>query len=109
MDTSVHFEKIAEEITKQLESADHGIVVAIAWFTDQSLFNVLRRKANSGVAVKLLYLDDKINNNASFNIRQLEGNKVQLYPISSEENRQTLMHNKFCVVDGRKVQIFKRV
>jgi hypothetical protein len=103
MDTSVHFEKIAEEITKQLESADHGIVVAIAWFTDQSLFNVLRRKANSGVAVKLLYLDDKINNNASFNIRQLEGNKVQLYPIPSEENRQNLMHNKFCVVDGRHV------
>ena len=62
MDTSVHFEKIAEEITILLEAADHDIVAAIAWFTDQSLFNILRRKASSGVAVKLLYLDDKIKN-----------------------------------------------
>ena len=103
MDTSVHFEKIAEEITKYLEAADHEIVVAIAWFTDRSLFNILQRKASSGIAVKLLYLDDKINNNAPFNIRQLEAHKAQLFPIPSEKNPKNLMHNKFCVIDGKHV------
>jgi hypothetical protein len=101
MDTSVHFEKIAEEITKYLEAADHDIVVAIAWFTDRSLFNILLRKASSGIAVKLLYLDDKINNNAPFNIRQLEAHKAQLFPITSDMQTNNIMHNKFCVVDGR--------
>ena len=40
MDTSVYFEKISEEISKLLEAATHDIVVAIAWFTDASLFNI---------------------------------------------------------------------
>ena len=57
MDTSVYFEKISEEISKHLEAATHDIVIAIAWFTDASLFNILRRKASTGVTINLLYLD----------------------------------------------------
>ena len=70
MDTSVYFEKISEEISKHLEAATHDIVIAIAWFTDASLFNILRRKASTGVTINLLYLDDEINDKASFNIGQ---------------------------------------
>ena len=72
MDTSVYFEKNSEEITKHLEAATHDVVIAIAWFTDASLFNILRRKASTGVTINLLYLDCEINNRASFNIGQLK-------------------------------------
>jgi hypothetical protein len=103
MDTFVYFERISEEISKQLEAATHDIVVAIDLFTHQSIFNILRRKAGSGVTVNLLYLDDNINNKASFNIRQLEAFEVNLFPISSEMHPNDLMRNKFCVIDGKHV------
>jgi hypothetical protein len=103
MDTSVYFEKISEEISKHLEAATHDIVIAIAWFTDASLFNILRRKASTGVTINLLYLDDKINSKASFNIGQLEAYKAKLFPISSEMQPNNIMHNKFCVIDGKHV------
>ena len=103
MDTSVYFEKISEEITKHLEAATHDIVIAVAWFTDASLFNILRRKASTGVTINLLYLDDKINNKASFNIGQLEAYKARLFPISSDMQPNNIMHNKFCVIDGKHV------
>jgi len=51
----------------------------------------------------LLYFDDKINNRASFNIRQLDAHKAQIFPIPSEKNPKNLMHNKFCVIDGKHV------
>ena len=103
MDTSVYFEKISEEISKHLEAATHDIVIAIAWFTDASLFNILRRKASTGVTINLLYLDDEINDKASFNIGQLEAYQARLFPISSDMQPGNIMHNKFCVIDGKHV------
>ena len=103
MDISIHFEKISEEIAKHLDRATHEIVIAIAWFTDVSLFNILRRKASTGVTINLLYLDDKINNKASFNINQLEAYKARLFPIASDTQPNNIMHNKFCVIDGKHV------
>ena len=103
MDTSVYFDKISEEISKHLEAATHEIVIAVAWFTDPSLFNILRRKASAGVIINLLYLDDKINNKASFNISQLEAYKGRLFPISPDMQPSNIMHNKFCIIDGKHV------
>jgi hypothetical protein len=103
MDTSVHFENISDEISKYLREADNDIVIAIAWFTDASLFNILRNKASTGVKIKLLYLDDDINKNSSFNIKQLEEykTKTQLFPITQDLHPNNIMHNKFCVIDGK--------
>lgn len=103
MDTSVCFEQTSEQISKLLQAASHDIVVAIAWFTDQSLFNVLRRKASEGISVNLLYLDDNINNRASFNIQQLKAYDAQIYPVLSDARPDDIMHNKFCVIDGKNV------
>ena len=103
MNTSVYFDKISEEISNHLEAATHEIVIAVAWFTDASLFNILRRKASTGVTINLLYLDDKINNKASFNIGQLEAYKARLFPVSSDMQPNNIMHNKFCVIDGKHV------
>ena len=33
---------------------------SIPWFSDASLFNILRRKASDGVTINLLYLDHDI-------------------------------------------------
>ena len=51
----------------------------------------------------MLYLDDEINDKASFNIGQLEAYQSRLFPISSDMQPGNIMHNKFCVIDGKHV------
>ncbi len=66
METTAHFENIPQEIAKRLNAATQEIVVAVAWFTDRDLFDVLCRQAGRGgagrgVRVRLAVLNDLIN------------------------------------------------
>lgn len=47
MQTQAHFEDIQPIILSQLAKAETQILVAVAWFTDAELFEVLRQKASS--------------------------------------------------------------
>ena len=49
MQTEAVFENIANRITLELEAAQHTIYIAVAWFTNRNLFNVLLEKAKEGV------------------------------------------------------------
>ena len=72
----------------------------MAWFTDDRLFDALVSKAASGVPVELILMNDEINNNCGidFNLLATKGGKV--WKIGSGEANDTLMHNKFCVIDS---------
>ena len=61
MQTEAVFENIANRITLELEAAQHTIYIAVAWFTNRSLFNVLLEKAKEGVTVQLMLSNDFIN------------------------------------------------
>ncbi len=41
METTAHFDNIPQEIARRLAAATQEIVVAVAWFTDRDLFDVL--------------------------------------------------------------------
>ena len=49
METTAHFENITQEIARRLNAATQEIVVAVAWFTDRDLFDVLCRQAGRGL------------------------------------------------------------
>ena len=92
METQAFFENIQENIQACLLAAKSEIDLAVAWFTDRLLFDVLCEKAKSGVTVRLLIFDDDINKHLSLNDLQACGGRI--YRISEK-----LMHNKFCVID----------
>ena len=92
METQAFFENIQAHIQARLLAAESEIDLAVAWFTDRLLFDVLCEKAKSGVTVRLLIFDDDINKHLSLNDLQACGGRV--YRISEK-----LMHNKFCVID----------
>jgi hypothetical protein len=97
METQAYFTNIRSHITKELNNANSSIYVAVAWFTDVKLFNVLCDKAKLGLDVQLIVMDDFITRGCNINYHDLEkcGGKVYLI----DENKGALMHNKFCVID----------
>ncbi|TAE00476.1 MAG: hypothetical protein EAZ97_05810 [Bacteroidetes bacterium] len=61
MPTHAYFEDIQSQIIKELQKAKQQILLAVAWFTDATLLEILCQKAQKGVKVSLLLQDDQIN------------------------------------------------
>ena len=98
MNTQAYFNHIAEQITQQLQKAQQSVHIAVAWFTDASLFELLCKKSKQGVRIQLMLMNDEINNTCGidYNLLVKAGGKVWK---AGNEN-ENLMHNKFCIIDG---------
>ena len=94
--TEVYFEGQRAVISKHIDQASKFIMVAMAWFTDKSLFEQLIRRANEGVQVQVLLHDDDINATAGIDYGRLNGKNSELYLIA---DCKKTMHHKFCVID----------
>lgn len=92
-----HFQDIQKRILKALDDAEVSIIVVMAWFTNDTLFQKLVEKHKQGVDVKLAIFDDGINKKHGVDINQLPHVKIK------RGQRGGLMHNKFCVVDNQVV------
>ena len=106
METTARFENIPQEIARRLAAATQEIVVAVAWFTDRDLFDVLCKQAGRDLRVRLAVLDDRINvgpGRVNFPRLQDVGGEVFLIPAGGD--RDPIMHHKFCVIDRATVII----
>lgn len=99
MKTQAYFENIQKVIKNEINKARKSLYIAIAWFTDDELFDLLVKKANEGIIVELIILDDKINSLAGINYEELNIKNGKLWQISNYSRHKPLMHNKFCVID----------
>jgi phospholipase D-like protein len=101
MELKAHFSDLHKVIIGHLEQAETEIIGAIAWFTDRDIFDVLCRKAQSGVRVVIALIGDDINQGrGGLNFQRLEnlGGQVIFLPPGSRD--EPTMHHKFCVIDG---------
>jgi len=101
MHTEAVFENIADRIKVELSQAKSSIYIAVAWFTNERLFQLIKTKAKAGAEVYLMITDDEINENSSINFKELTGKHSNFYLIGGNES--VLMHNKFCVIDRKTV------
>lgn len=88
---------IQNELMNQIENADKEILIAVAWFTNRSLFEKILICLERGVSCKCILHDDIINRspyNIDFSKYINLGGELRFY---SSENG--LMHNKFCIID----------
>ncbi|MEC5210866.1 uncharacterized protein involved in tolerance to divalent cations [Psychrobacter sp. PL15] len=98
MQTEAIFECIADRISLELEKAQSSIYIAVAWFTNQNLFNVMLQKSQQGVTVQLMLSNDHINQQSRIDYNQLNIGSSAAYLIG--DGKQDLMHNKFCIIDN---------
>jgi hypothetical protein len=91
-----HFQNIRFSIIQELKKAKVSLKVAVYWFTNQELFDILCQKQIEGVQVELIIHNDYINNRDSglpFDVFIEAGGNFYF----SDDNNP--MHNKFCIID----------
>lgn len=97
-----HFSSnIQNTILRELFKAQSSIKIAVAWFTNDLLFQPLLLKLQTGVVVSIITNFDEINFSDSNNIDF--DNFVSLGGELHLNRTKTLMHDKFCIIDDNTV------
>lgn len=93
--TDAYFENIQSVIQKELLMAKRTVYAAIAWFTDDVLFNTLLQLQKKNVHVHLCIIEDGINiKTFGLPFDKLNNGNGKYIAIPSDK-----MHHKFCVID----------
>lgn len=98
--TEVVFENIEQRILKEIKEAHYAIFVSVAWFTNKKLFQALLEKAKNNCYVSIIIQLDEINSQCGIDYSQIQVGRSECFMISKEAE---LLHDKFCVIDFRKV------
>jgi len=86
---------ILERIKSELQNAKSEILIAMAWFTNQDLYNIIRNKLQENVKVSLILSDQPDNEKLDFDILVNQGlNFIKIKNIG-----YGMMNLKFCVID----------
>lgn len=100
MELKAHFSNIHKVIIGHLDQAQSEIVAAIAWFTDRDIFEVLCKKACSGIKVSVALIGDEINRGpGGLNFQRLSNVGGQVIFLQPGSRHERTMHHKFCVID----------
>ena len=94
-----YFSQIRATITKYIDSSASNICIAVAWFTHRDLFHAVLNALDRKVKVSIILIDDIINrgpNGLDFALFLSKGGQIRFM-----NTRKLLMHNKFCLFDGK--------
>lgn len=86
-----YFENIRQKLIEEISNAEFDIYVAVAWITDNELWNKLSEKAQNGLMVQVVLVPDEINLNNGRDFDELTKLGVQIF----WDNH----HHKYCVID----------
>lgn len=93
---NVVFDEIKEVIIQGIRNAKYTIWVAVAWFTDEDIFNELLLRKKEGVNVRIITSDEKTNTHI---IDKLEEN-FEVVKVGLKGNYlKNRLHDKFCIID----------
>jgi hypothetical protein len=98
----VHFDEIEYHLISELRLTKNRLLVAIAWLTNPRIGDALIELKNKNVDIEIIVDDNDINRNNQ-TLKNLTKNRVNLTFIKNLATSRTLMHNKFCVIDSKKV------
>jgi hypothetical protein len=94
------FHRIANQITNELSSSEKSVKIAVAWFTNENLFEILIDLLSKGIEVEIITINDRINNHENgldFNKFIDNGGKFYFSDFSGT------MHHKFVIIDESKL------
>jgi hypothetical protein len=83
-------------IINLLDKSKRQVNVAVAWFTERTLFDKLLELQKRGVNIEVIITTHEFNRQSSNQFKLIEENGGFFAEIGSDEQ---LMHMKFCVID----------
>lgn len=93
------FENIQNTLKHELNKARYTIWIAVAWFTDTELANLLYLKSKEGLNIQIILNDDRINSKLKDKLNDF----FEVYWVYGKKSFDKLMHNKFCIIDLKTV------
>ena len=88
-------QEIFETISRELKEAQQEILVVAAWFTDPSLFELLKEQAENGLNVQIIIADNDDNKRIDFDrLPDSEHNVLRVKNVG-----YGIMNQKYCVID----------
>jgi hypothetical protein len=86
-------------ICEELSKATKEIYAAIAWFNDREIYEILLDKVKNGVDLNLIIANDENNFHPDYGLpfKELSDLGGKIFKLITDN---TLMHHKFCVIDG---------
>ncbi|MDP1813706.1 MAG: phospholipase D-like domain-containing protein [Leadbetterella sp.] len=91
-----HFKNLKKVLLSEIETAEKSLFVAVAWFTDQDILNLLIAKRKQGLKVVLVISND-------------DNNFIRTYSLNFETFKEVggvmlvvekaFMHHKFSIID----------
>lgn len=96
----VVFDEQKSKIINEIRSAKFLIWIAVAWFTLDEIYDLLIQKKEEGLDIRIIISKDEINKSKYDKYKDFLD--IWEYPKFGMYN-DNLMHNKFCVIDLKKV------
>jgi len=100
MDIQAYFDNISDQIISELNASKTSIRIAVAWVTDDEIYQLLCSKAGQGLSVELILIDDRINRDSSIDFNELTETGGTIHWVKGDKG---IMHNKFCIIDDKTV------
>lgn len=92
----VTFTEIKKEVIQGIRNAKYTIWIAVAWFTDDDLFEELMLKKKSGLNIRVITSDEDSNQKLISKLEQYFDTKKIPLKGNYLSNR---IHDKFCIID----------
>ncbi|URJ51896.1 phospholipase D-like domain-containing protein [Paenibacillus polymyxa] len=90
---NAHFFDVKDTITQGIRNAKYTIWIAVAWFTDNEIYNELILRKRAGVQIRIITSDEETNHSL---MKKLESNFETVKVPKVGTNR---LHDKFCIID----------
>lgn len=95
------FSEIAKQIIQNISCAKSTVDIAMAWFTNNLIFDALIKCLKRNVSIRLMLLDSEINWFPwAPDFESFVTNRGQLYVYGKEHG---FLHDKFCIIDDKKL------
>jgi len=91
-----YFKGLKPLVLEQIQEAKESIQIAVAWFTDQDVLDILVEKRKQGIQVQVLISNDRKNFEEAYS---LDFTKLQQIGGKLIVVETSFMHHKFCIVD----------
>lgn len=93
----VVFDEIQDTIIQGIRNAKFLVWAAVAWFSNEAIFNELLAKKNQGLNVRVIVSEEESNRRM---ITKLKSNDFDVKVIKRwGYNDYNRMHDKFCIID----------
>lgn len=98
MKSNLYYKEIETKIISNLRNAKKSVKIAVAWFTNPTLYELISELHRKEIQVEIILSDEKLNFiNEKVDFQKLIDKGVEI----SVGKFPNLMHNKFCIIDNR--------